>query len=250
MKAIVIIPARYGSTRFPGKPLAMIHGKSMIQRVYEQASSVVQDVWVATDDIRIEADVKRFKGKCVITSSNHQSGTDRLAEAISSIKNGMDFDVVINVQGDEPFISAEQITQLIALFEDTTTQIATLIKPITTFEDLFNPNKPKVVVNEEGRAIYFSRSPIPYLRDVDKNNWHRAHEFYKHIGIYAYKPQILLEITEIPQSKLEKVESLEQLRWIENNYIIKTAITHHESPAVDTPEDLEAILRQKETSKN
>ena len=243
MKAIVIIPARYGSTRFPGKPLAKIHGKSMIQRVYEQASTVVSEVWVATDDWRIEAEVAHFKGNCIITSSNHQSGTDRLAEAIAAIPNGINFDVVINVQGDEPFIQPEQILQLISLFENPSTQIATLIKPITDFEDLFNPNKPKVIINAHGKAIYFSRSPIPYLRDVDKNNWHRAHEFYKHIGIYAYCPLVLGEITKLERSKLEVAENLEQLRWLENNYIIQTAITNFESPSVDTPEDLEAILQ-------
>jgi 3-deoxy-manno-octulosonate cytidylyltransferase (CMP-KDO synthetase) len=242
MKAIVLIPARYGSTRFPGKPLSMIHGKSMIQRVYEQANSVIEDVWVATDDIRIEADIKRFGGKCIITSSEHESGTDRLAEAIESIPNGMKFDVVVNVQGDEPFIASEQISQLVELFKNPETQIATLIKPITSYEDICNPNKPKVVVDAEFRAIYFSRSAIPYLRDVEPSNWHKNHTFYKHIGIYAYRPKVLLEITEIERSLLEIAENLEQLRWIEHNYCIKTAVTNHESPSVDTPEDLEAIV--------
>lgn len=245
MKAVVIIPSRYGSSRFPGKPLAKIHGKSMIQRVYEQALSVVGDVWVATDDLRIEAEVEKFNGKCVLTSNNHQSGTDRLAEAIVNIPDGNQFDIVVNVQGDEPFIQPEQIKQLIQLFENPETQIATLIKPITDFDDIYNPNKPKVIVNSDFKAIYFSRSPIPYLRDVEKNNWHRAHQFYKHLGIYAYRPSVLQEITKLPQSKLELAESLEQLRWIENGYSVFTAVTNYESPCVDTPEDLERILQTR-----
>lgn len=242
MKALVIIPARYGSTRFPGKPLAIIHGKSMIQRVYEQALQVVPDVWVATDDMRIEHEVKRFGGKSIITSQEHQSGTDRLAEALSAIPNAMKYDVVVNVQGDEPFIAAEQIIQLIDLFKQADTQIATLIKPITSSEDIMNPNKPKVVIGAHSQALYFSRNPIPYVRDADKAYWHKAHQYFKHIGIYAYKPQVLLNITQLERSPLEIAENLEQLRWLEHNYVIKTAITEYESAAVDTPEDLEKIL--------
>ncbi len=245
MKALVIIPARYGSTRFPGKPLAIIHGKSMIQRVYEQALQVVPDVWVATDDMRIEHEVKRFGGKSIITSVEHQSGTDRLAEALVSIPNAMKYQVVVNVQGDEPFIAAEQIIQLIQLFKQPDTQIATLIKPITSSEDVINPNKPKVVIGTNMQALYFSRNPIPYVRDADKVYWHIAHQYYKHIGIYAYKPQVLLDITQLERSPLEIAENLEQLRWLENNYIIKTAITQYESASVDTPEDLEKILSQR-----
>ncbi|HON52131.1 MAG TPA: 3-deoxy-manno-octulosonate cytidylyltransferase [Bacteroidales bacterium] len=245
MKALVIIPARYGSTRFPGKPLAIIHGKSMIQRVYEQAQQVVPDVWVATDDARIEHEVKRFGGKAIITSVEHQSGTDRLAEALSSIPGALKYSVVVNVQGDEPFIAAEQIQQLIQLFKQPDTQIATLIKPITNTEDLMNPNKPKVVIGTNMQALYFSRSPIPFVRDADKIYWHIAHQYYKHIGIYAYRPQILLDITKLERSSLEIAENLEQLRWLQNNYVIKTAITEYESASVDTPDDLEKILNKR-----
>jgi 3-deoxy-manno-octulosonate cytidylyltransferase (CMP-KDO synthetase) len=245
MKVVVIIPSRYGSTRFPGKPLAIIDRKSMVQRVYEQAISVVPDVWVATDDIRIESEIKRIGGKCVLTSADHLSGTDRLAEAIQNINGENEFDIVVNVQGDEPFIIPEQITQVISLFSNKKTQIATLIKPITNFEDLFNPNKPKVTVSVDGKALYFSRSPIPYFRDEDKSVWHKKHQYYKHIGIYAYQTKVLLEITQLPLAKLEKAESLEQLRWLENNYTIMTAVTNHESPSVDTPEDLENILKER-----
>ncbi len=245
MKALVIIPARYGSTRFPGKPLAIIHGKSMIQRVYEQAQQVVPDIWVATDDARIEHEVKRFGGKAIITSVEHQSGTDRLAEALSSIPGALKYSVVVNVQGDEPFIAAEQIQQLIQLFKQPDTQIATLIKPITNTEDLMNPNKPKVVIGTNMQALYFSRSPIPFVRDADKIYWHIAHQYYKHIGIYAYRPQVLLDITKLERSSLEIAENLEQLRWLQNNYVIKTAITEYESASVDTPDDLEKILNNR-----
>lgn len=248
MKTIVIIPARYGSSRFPGKPLAMIQGKPMIQHVYENASKAFPDVWVATDDTRIEDKVKQFNGNVVLTSSDCLSGTDRLAQAIQSIPNGDSFDVVINVQGDEPFIQPKQILLLASVFEkDHSTQIATLVKKITDSQDLFNPNKPKVAVAEDGHAIYFSRSPIPYLRDCkDQQEWVNKRTYYKHIGIYAYKRNVLLEVTKLPQSLLEKAESLEQLRWIDNNYRINTAVTDYENLCVDTPEDLQKILKTLE----
>jgi 3-deoxy-manno-octulosonate cytidylyltransferase (CMP-KDO synthetase) len=217
----------------------------MIQRVYEQAQQVVPDVWVATDDARIEHEVKRFGGKAIITSVEHQSGTDRLAEALSSIPGALKYSVVVNVQGDEPFIAAEQIQQLIQLFKQPDTQIATLIKPITNTEDLMNPNKPKVVIGTNMQALYFSRSPIPFVRDADKIYWHIAHQYYKHIGIYAYRPQVLLDITKLERSSLEIAENLEQLRWLQNNYVIKTAITEYESASVDTPDDLEKILNNR-----
>ncbi|MCQ2958639.1 MAG: 3-deoxy-manno-octulosonate cytidylyltransferase [Bacteroidales bacterium] len=243
MKTIVIIPSRFGSSRFPGKPLAMIQGKPMIQHVYENAKKAFSDVWVATDDERIEQRVKEFGGNCVMTSSSCPSGTDRLAQAIQSIPNGDSFDIVINVQGDEPFIQAEQIQLLAGIFEkNSTTQIATLVKEVKESADLFNPNKPKVVVANDGRAIYFSRSPIPFVRGEENENWTKKHTYFKHIGIYAYKRNVLLEITKLPQSSLEKAESLEQLRWIENNYVINTALTEYENLCVDTPEDLEKIL--------
>ena len=243
MKTIVIIPARYGSSRFPGKPLAQIQGKPMIQHVYEHASKAFPDVWVATDDSRIEEQVKQFGGNVVMTSNTCPSGTDRLAQAIQSIPNGDSFDVVINVQGDEPFIQAEQIHTLAQVFENQpTTQIATLVKKITDPSDLLNSNKPKVVRALDGRAIYFSRSPIPFFRGEEPESWTAKHTYYKHIGIYAYKRTVLLEITKLPQSPLEKAESLEQLRWLENNYIINTAVTEYENLCVDTPEDLQKIL--------
>lgn len=248
MKTIVIIPSRFGSSRFPGKPLAMINGKPMIQHVYENASKAFPDVWVATDDERIEAKVKEFGGNVVMTSSSCPSGTDRLAQAIQSIPNGDSFDIVINVQGDEPFIQASQIQLLADVFKNNpSTQIATLVKKIDTCSDLFNPNKPKVVRAIDGRAIYFSRSPIPFCRGVEQEDWLTKHTYYKHIGIYAYKRAVLLEVTKLPQSLQEKAESLEQLRWIDNNYIINTAITDFENLCVDTPEDLQKIL---ETIKN
>lgn len=243
MKTIVIIPARYGSSRFPGKPLAQIQGKPMIQHVYEHASKAFPDVWVATDDSRIEEQVKQFGGNVVMTSNTCPSGTDRLAQAIQSIPNGDSFDVVINVQGDEPFIQAEQIHTLAQVFENQqSTQIATLVKKVTDPSDLLNSNKPKVVRALDGRAIYFSRSPIPFFRGEEPESWTSKHTYYKHIGIYAYKRTVLLEITKLPQSPLEKAESLEQLRWLENNYIINTAVTEYENLCVDTPEDLQKIL--------
>ncbi len=244
MKAIVIIPARYGSTRFPGKPLVEINGKPMIQHVYEQAKQATDEVWIATDDLRIEAAIKKFKGKCVMTSSEHRSGTDRLAEAIENIPYGNEFDIVVNIQGDEPFIKPMQITQLISLFAtNPNTQIATLVKEITELEDVFNTNKPKVVRGIGGEALYFSRSPIPFLRDEEKSEWHTKHTFFKHIGVYAYRTNVLKEISKLKASPLEKAENLEQLRWLENNYTITTDVTEYENLSVDTPEDLNIILR-------
>lgn len=242
MKVLIIIPARYGSTRFPGKPLVKIHNKTMIQRVHEIAKKVVPDVWVATDDARIEQDVKRFGGNAIITSAEHASGTDRIADALQYIPNAMKYNVVINIQGDEPYIATQQIEQLAELFLDANTQIGTLIKPITTHEELINPNKPKVVTNIANEAIYFSRHPIPYIRDADINVWHTQYAFYKHVGIYAYRPQVLQEITNLQQTPLEKKESLEQLRWIEHGYKIKTAITNIETISIDTPEDLDWVI--------
>ncbi|MDR1882348.1 MAG: 3-deoxy-manno-octulosonate cytidylyltransferase [Prevotella sp.] len=243
MKFIVIIPARYASTRFPGKPLADMAGKPMIQRVYEQANIAIDDVWVATDDSRIFDTVESFGGKAVMTSSAHKSGTDRVQEAYARI--GGDFDVVINVQGDEPFIQPGQIEALKNCFDDSGTELATLVKPFGKkdgFEALFNPNSPKVVVNKKNEAICFSRSIIPYIRDVHHTEWLGMHVFYKHIGMYAYRADILSEITQLPQSSLEKAESLEQLRWIENGYHIRVGYTDVETLGIDTPEDMEKAL--------
>lgn len=242
MKVLCIIPARYASTRFPGKPLVMIDGKSMIQRVYEQASKTagLTKVVVATDDERIAAAVTAFGGAFVMTSDVHQSGTDRCAEVVGHFP---DFDTIINIQGDEPYIDPAQIDLLISCFEDEQVQLATLIKKIHTESELFNHNIPKVVVNARREAIYFSRQTIPYLRNPAKEDWLSSHQFYKHIGIYAYTRTALLAITQLPQSSLEIAESLEQLRWVEHGYAIQTRITDIETIAIDTPEDLNKIIR-------
>ena len=234
---IGVIPARYASTRFPGKPLVDIAGKSMIQRVYEQALKArsLSKVVVATDDERIAEEVSRFGGTYILTSSSHQSGTDRCAEVIAKIP---DFKVVINIQGDEPFIDPAQIDLVASCFEQKDTQLATLIKPITTNGELFNANSPKVVVNYSGEAIYFSRHPIPYLRNAEERDWINQYKYFKHIGIYGYRAETLKAITKIPPSGLEAAESLEQLRWIENGYKIRTRVTTLETLAIDTPEDL------------
>ncbi|MDD2612456.1 MAG: 3-deoxy-manno-octulosonate cytidylyltransferase [Bacteroidales bacterium] len=244
MKFLGIIPARYASTRFPGKPLADIGGKSMIQRVYEQVAPCLDDVWVATDDERIRKAVEGFGGKVVMTSDKHRSGTDRCLEA--SQKIGGDYDVVINIQGDEPFIRSEQIEALKACFVSSDTRLATLVKPFTEkdgLDALRNPNSPKVVLNIKREAMYFSRSVIPFLRGVPPEEWLSKNCFYKHIGIYAYRRDTLAEIAVLPQSPMELAESLEQLRWIENGYHIQTALTDIENLAVDTPEDLDKIRK-------
>ena len=245
MKFIGIIPARYASTRFPGKPLVDMLGKPMIQRVYEQVAGLLDEVCVATDDDRIADAVRDFCGNVVMTSTEHKSGTDRCQEAF--LKIGEPFDVVINIQGDEPFIQASQIELIKSCFEDPNTQIATLVKPFSPDDDfetaVFNPNTPKVVLNKQSQAIYFSRSVIPYVRGKEYTEWLKSTVFYKHIGLYAYKSEVLEEITKLPQSALELAESLEQLRWIENGYTIKAGITHEETVGIDTPEDLEKALK-------
>ncbi|MCQ2203115.1 MAG: 3-deoxy-manno-octulosonate cytidylyltransferase [Bacteroidales bacterium] len=238
-----LIPARYASSRFPGKPLADIGGKPMIQRVYEQASKVLPDVYVATDDERIENAVKAFGGRVVMTATTHQSGTDRCEEAIEKVEaaSGKKYHAVINIQGDEPFISPVQIELLASAFLKAETEIATLVKVADNSQDLFNPNKPKVVVSVQGNALYFSRSPIPYLRGVEEKEWHVKHKYYNHIGLYGYRADILREITKLERGTLEKCESLEQLRWLENGYSIAVMETELESLSIDTPEDLEAL---------
>ncbi len=245
MNIIGIIPARYASTRFPGKPLIKIKGKYMIQHVYERVSNVLETVIVATDDKRIFDAVNKFGGKAIMTSPEHKSGTDRCAEALEkhSKKSNIIFDVVINIQGDEPFIHKEHIEKLKTCFEDNNTQIATLIKPINDTETIFNPNSPKVIINNKNEAIYFSRSPIPFVHKIEKNEWHKKAKFYKHLGIYGYNIEILKQITKIKQSSLEIAESLEQNRWIENGYSINVAITNIENYAIDTPNDLEVVLK-------
>lgn len=243
MKILGVIPARYASTRFPGKPLVDIDGKSMIQRVYEQASkcTALHTVVVATDHTLIYDHVVNFGGKVVMTSDKHPSGTDRCYEASQSMKATYDF--VINIQGDEPFIQPEQIALLCSVLKGDT-QLATLVKNIDTVETLYNFNTPKVVFNEANEAIYFSRHPIPYVRGVDANMWLAKQKFYKHIGIYGYRTDVLKAITALKPSNLEYAESLEQLRWIENGYKIKIAITEIESIGIDTPEDLENLKKR------
>lgn len=237
-----VIPARFASTRFPGKPLVNIGGKSMIQRVYEQVSKVLTDVYVATDDQRIYEVVTAFGGRAIMTSDQHRSGTDRCYEAYTKLP--AEFDVVINIQGDEPFIQPSQIETLKLCFEDETTQIATLVKPIAASETaslLFNPNSPKVVLDSNNNAMYFSRSPIPYLRGAQEKDWATLHTYYKHIGIYAYRAEVLAQITSLAPSILETAESLEQLRWLESGYKIKAGFTDVETVGIDTPEDLEKV---------
>jgi 3-deoxy-manno-octulosonate cytidylyltransferase (CMP-KDO synthetase) len=244
-KFLALIPARYASTRFPGKPLADIHGKPMIQHVYERALEVFDHAYVATDDLRIEKAVKAFGGNVVMTSEDHKSGTDRCLEALDKVEKQLKetFDVVINIQGDEPFIEASQLKLISACFEDKTTEIATLVKKIELQTDLFDSNKPKVVLTTDQKAIYFSRQPIPYYRGLEESKWLKEHTYYKHIGLYAYRSETLRAITKLPQSKLELAESLEQLRWIENGYQITVRETDVENMAVDTPADLQRILR-------
>ncbi len=239
MKFIAIIPARYASTRFPAKPLAMLGGKRVIERVYEQVAGVLDDAVVATDDERIFDAVRAFGGKVEMTSTAHRSGTDRCWEAYC--KQGGEFDVVVNVQGDEPFIQPSQLLALKSCFDNESIDIATLVKPFAEsdgLEALENPNSPKVVLDSEGRAIYFSRSVIPYLRGVERERWLAEHTFYKHIGIYGFRTNVLRAVTTLPQSTLEKAESLEQLRWLENGYKIGVGISNVETIGIDTPEDL------------
>ena len=246
MKFIAIIPARYASTRFPGKPLAMLGGKTVIQRVYEQATSVLGEAYVATDDERIYQAVEAFGGKVVMTRTDHKSGTDRIEEAATKINT--DADVIINIQGDEPFIQASQIETLMHLFDDPTTQIGTLGKRFETMEAVENPNSPKIVTDNRGFALYFSRSVIPYIRGKERNGWFGEYPFLKHLGIYAYRREVLAEVTKLPQSSLEKAESLEQLRWLQNGYRIRVGLTNIETVGIDTPEDLqraEEFLKQQ-----
>ena len=231
MKFMSIIPARYASTRFPGKPLAVLGGKTVIQRVYEQVSSVLSDVYVATDDERIFKCVESFGGKAVMTRADHKSGTDRIQEAVEKIAT--EADVIINVQGDEPFIHPSQIKTLMALFDAPETQIGTLGKPFDNIEAVS-----KIVTDNRGFALYFSRSIIPYIRGKQQDEWFGEYPFLKHLGIYAYRREVLKEVTQLPQSSLEKAESLEQLRWLQNGYRIRVGLTDIETVGIDTPEDL------------
>lgn len=243
MKSIAIIPARFASTRFPGKPLVEIDGISMIQRVYEQVSQVntISDVVVATDDERIEKHVRSFGGQVIMTSADHPSGTDRCAEVATHFP---DADIILNIQGDEPFINPLQIVELINCFKNQDTQIATLIRKIESEDELFNENTPKVTVSKTLKALYFSRQTIPFQRGIAKEDWLKKHPYYKHIGIYGFRAKALAEITQLPSSSLENAESLEQLRWLENGYAIQTAITQYQTYGIDHPEDIENVLKK------
>ncbi len=244
LRYLGIIPARFASSRFPGKPLAEIHGKPMIRHVYEHASEALDNVYVATDDERIFNAVKEFGGKVVMTSASHKSGTDRCAEAVelAELEQSVRYDVVLNVQGDEPFIEPTQLELLKSCFSERNTQIATLVKKVTSKDELFDPNRPKVVVNNRQEALYFSRSTIPYVRNAERDSWLSVHEFFIHIGLYGFRRNVLTEITALLQSPLELAESLEQLRWIENGYRIAVRVTTYDSFGVDTPEDLQKLL--------
>ncbi len=241
MKFIAIIPARYASTRFPGKPLVSIQGKPMVQHVYEKVtqSGLFEKVIVATDDNRIQKAVEEFGGEVALTDVNHQSGTDRCGEVINKLEEV--FDVVVNIQGDEPFIKQEQLEDLVSLFRKTPAQIGTLKKELSNSEDVFNPNIVKVVDGLDKRALYFSRNPIPFVRDFEQKDWLSKQKFYKHIGLYGYRFDVLKELVQLQSSMLEMSESLEQLRWLENGYQIFIAETKFESIGIDTPDDLSKI---------
>lgn len=237
MKFTAIIPARYASTRFPGKPLALLGGRPVIQHVYEKAVQTLGEAYVATDDERIARVVESFGGRAVMTSASHRSGTDRIEEAAEIL--GTDADVIINIQGDEPFVDASQLKTLQALFDDGETQIGTLGKRFDTMEATENPNSPKIACDRRGFALYFSRSVIPFVRGQERASWLEHYPFLKHLGLYAYRREVLREITQLPQSPLELAESLEQLRWLENGYRIRVGLTDVETVGIDTPEDLE-----------
>lgn len=241
-KVIAIIPARFASTRFPGKPLVDLGGKPMIQRTYDRVMAVQgwQRVVIATDDLQIKAVAEGFGAEVIMTSADHVSGTDRCAEVLRYL--GDDIDYVVNIQGDEPFIEPAQLIELAEGFKSNA-PILTLIKQIDNTETLFSVNTPKVVINQRGEALYFSRQTIPYLRGIETEHWLTSHCFYKHIGLYAYRADVLLEISQLKPSPLEKAESLEQLRWLENGYIIQTIETHFETLGIDTPSDLEKIKK-------
>ena len=245
MKVLGIIPARYASTRFEGKPLADIKHKPMIQWVYEAVKTALDHVIVATDDVRIENTVKGFGGEVIMTSTAHETGTNRCLEAYQKYTAQTDvaFDVVINIQGDEPMLKATQINEIISCFKDPSTELATLVFPIKSAEELKAANDVFVVFTKQMNALYFSRSPIPHVRGVDLSEWTEHHQYYKHIGMYAYKPQALQAFAEMEKTDLEKTESLEQNRWLENDRSIKVGITNIQNLSVDTPQDLEEVKK-------
>lgn len=242
MKILGIIPARYASTRFPGKPLIDIMGKSMLQRVYEQAkkSSKLNDIIIATDDERISAHAKSFGANAVITNENHPSGTDRSFEAFT--KTNKPYDYIINIQGDEPFIDPGQI-DLLASICDGKTELATLMIKCNNHAVLFDKGEVKITLNTNNEALFFSRMVIPFIKGVEEKEWHKHFNYYRHVGMYAYRSDILEKITKLQPSPLEKAESLEQLRWLENGFKIKCIETQHDSHCIDTPEDIEKVLK-------
>lgn len=248
MKVVGIIPARYNSTRFPGKPLALIQGKTMIRRVCEQAwKSKLDAVVVATDDVRIADEVMSFGGQYVMTDPNHRSGTDRCREALDLLEN--QYDAVVNIQGDEPFIDPAQINLLVDLISREDTELASLAKRIDDEDDLFSPNAVKVVMDNEGKALYFSRNPIPFMRNVEKSDWLEKGIFYQHIGIYAYKSDALRQVAEMQPTALELAESLEQLRWLENGLSVRMAVTQSQNVSIDTLSDLAKAEQFAQTQK-
>jgi 3-deoxy-manno-octulosonate cytidylyltransferase (CMP-KDO synthetase) len=245
MKFLGIIPARFASSRFPGKPLADLGGKPLIQWVYENAGKEIENLIVATDHKGIQEIVQGFGGKVIMTSEHHASGTDRCSEVAGTLAaKGETYDVILNVQGDEPFVRAQDLRKLKDMFSDPDTQIATLVTPVRTAEDLFNPNVVKVVCESSGSALFFSRQAIPFQRNVPQDSWISEHDYLKHMGIYAYRSEILAKISQLVPSPLEKAESLEQLRWLENGFRIRAGLVQEDSIGIDTPEDLE-LARKK-----
>lgn len=243
MRSIAIIPARYASTRFPGKPLADLGGKPVVEWVYSAVSAIsaLDEVCVATDDERIASAVKAFGGNCVMTRTDHKSGTERCSEVMEKMNaQGKEFDIVVNVQGDEPFVNKDQILTLLSAFDDDRIEIATLAKRITSTEELTSPNNVKVITDEYNLALYFSRTPIPYVRDCSVEQWVDRHCHLKHIGIYAYLASTLKDLVKLSETPLEQNEKLEQLRWLEHGCKIKVLETECENIGIDTPEDLEA----------
>ncbi len=252
MKFFAIIPARYNSTRFPGKPLANIMGKSMVSRVYHQAisSPKIEAAWIATDDERIASHLKEQNIPFIMTSPDHQSGTDRCREAAEKLSQIKADDIVVNIQGDEPFISVDQINLICSCFENNDkTAIASLVKKLDSLDKIMDPNTVKAVFNLDMEAVYFSRSPIPFVRDCDPEQWITKQDFFKHLGIYAYRKNNLIEISNLPQSDLELAESLEQLRWLSNGYKIQLAITEEEAFSIDHPSDLEDAITYLKSKK-
>ncbi len=239
MRVLAIIPARYASTRFPAKPLAMLGRKCIIEWVWSVAKSLFDDVIVATDDERIAKVVEGFGGVAMMTSSEHRCGTERCAEVARRVGDG--YDIILNIQGDEPFIQREQLSEVVAQFANPDIDIATLAAPIPPAEshDIFDPNCVKVTLSDSGRALYFSRSPIPYIRGVEREEWASHHTYYRHLGIYAFRREVLQQITQLTPTPLEMAESLEQLRWLQSGYTIGVGLTSSHSIGIDTPEDLE-----------